>query len=1783
MSGSIASARSSVLKQAYSLHQTGKLDDAASLYREILKQNPRDADALHLLGVIEMQKANPLAAIEWIDRAIASRPNDAEFSYNRGNALGTLKRFDDAIASYDRALTIKPDYAAAFYNRGNALRDLKRFEDALASYDHALAIKPDYAEALKNRGVALGALRHFDDALASYDRALLIRPAYAEALNNRGVALGALKRFDDALTSYDRALTIKPDYAEALNNRGVALEDLKRFDDALASYDRALAIKPDYAEALNNRGMVLVALKRFDDALASYDRALAIRPDYADALYNRGHALRNLRRSDEEIASYDGALALRPDYPEALNNRGIALRNLKRFDDALASYDRALALRPYYPEALSNRGNVLRDLKRFEDALASYDLALEFKPDYAEALINRGNALRSLKRFDDALASYDGALALRPDSPEALNNRGVALGDLKRFEDALVSYDRALAIKPDHPEALNNRGAMLVDLKRFEDALASFDCALAIRSDYAEALNNRGVALRYLKRFDDALASFDRALAIRPDYPEALCDRGTLKLLGGFYEEGWPDYEWRWKREDFSSKPPKVNAREWQGEDIGGRSILVFNEQGLGDVIQFARYLPLLIQRGARVSFFVPAKLMRLFRSLGAGIELISSLEVGRSFDFRCALMSLPLHFGTDAESIPNQIPYLKPEEDVACRWKQILGETGFKVGIAWQGNPQGRADLGRSFSLSEIVPLARLPGVRLISLQKDDGLAQLVNLPAGITVETLGDDFDGGPDAFIDTAGVMSSLDLIVTADTSIAHLAGALGCPVWVALKHVPDWRWLLDRQDSPWYPTARLFRQKTAGDWSSVFSTIERELRALLGPGNIHQTTNSETAVVSSGAGPRQPLVRQNPRDADALYLLGIVELQKANPLAAIEWIDRAIAIRPNSAEFFYSRGNALRNLKRFDDALASYDQALTIKPDYAEALNNRGVALGALRHFDDALASYDRALAIRPDYAEAFNNRGVALGALRRFDEALASYDRALTIRPDYPEALNNRGVALEDLKRFDDALASYDRALSFKPDYPEAINNRGLALGALKRFDEAIVSYDRALAIKPAYAEAFYNRGNALRDLKRFEDALASYDHALAIRSDFANAFNNRGFALEDLKRFDDALVSYDRALAITPDYPEALNNRGNALTALKRFDDALASYDRALELKPDYAESRFSRGVLKLLCGHYREGWADYEWRWKKEDFSSKPPEIDARTWQGEDLHARSLLIFSEQGLGDIIQFVRFLHLLVQRGARVSFFGPAKLMRLLRPLSAQIEFLSPLEIRKSFDFKCALMSLPLHFGTDSESIPNQVPYLTAEEGLVHRWKQMIGGSGFKIGIAWQGNPQAKVDQGRSFPLSELAPLSRLPGVRLISLQKHHGLDRLTALPPGTMVETFPDGFDNGSDAFIDTAAIMSNLDLIITSDTSIAHLAGALGRPTWVALKHVPDWRWLLDRQDSPWYPTARLFRQKTAGDWSSVFSTIEQDLRAALGLEHIQRPIGEAGANSDAAQKAAAADRRPLLEGANLRLKRCKHGAMMFYGNDEFIGRSLDLYGEFSEGEMELFHAYLRPGMTVVDVGANIGVHTVYFANAVGPSGHVLAFEPQRILYQILCGNVALNQHTNVVALNAGLGTQSGTILVPRVDYARRGNFGGLSLGKSEKGDEVPLRTLDSCSLNACHLIKIDVEGMELAVLEGAVAVLDEHKPLLYVENDRAENSKALIAWLLNRDYRLYWHVPPMFNAKNYFGESQNVFGKIVSINMLCIPRAMAASVSGLREITSPDADWRTPGKPTG
>jgi Tfp pilus assembly protein PilF len=439
-------------------------------------------------------------------------------------------------------------------------------------------------------------------------------------------------------------------------------------------------------------------------------------------------------------------------------------------------------------------------------------------------------------QLDEALALYDEILAAKPDLEEALCNRGAVLDRLGRAQEALASLDRAIAINPALAEAHNNRGQMLQLLDRWEEALAAFGRAVALKPDFAEAYNNRGFVLLELGRRAEARQDYDRAVALDPGHVTAQWNVALLALLEGRLEEGWRRYEWRRKRAGAGQVYPPLAGRLWLGrEDIAGKTLLIHPEQGLGDTIQFCRYAPMALARGAKVVLCVQDPLVRLIHSLDAArdnrLAVIGGCTPLPPFDFYAPMLSLPLAFGTTLQTVPSATPYLHAEPERVRLWKSRIGAHGFKVGIAWQGNPKAQVDPGRSLSLRWFETLAHIPGVRLISLQKNEGAEQLSALPPGMKVENPGDDFDAGGHAFLDTAAVMEVLDLVISSDTATAHLAGALGRPVWVALKSAPDWRWLQDRADSPWYPTMRLFRQPSRGDWQSVFHAMAAELPAMV----------------------------------------------------------------------------------------------------------------------------------------------------------------------------------------------------------------------------------------------------------------------------------------------------------------------------------------------------------------------------------------------------------------------------------------------------------------------------------------------------------------------------------------------------------------------------------------------------------------------------------------------------------------------------------------------------------------------------------------------------------------------------------------------------------------------------------------------------------------------------------------------------------------------------------------------------------------------------------------
>ena len=492
--------------------------------------------------------------------------------------------------------------------------------------------------------------------------------------------------------------------------------------------------------------------------------------------------------------------------------------------------------------------------------------------------------------------------------------------------------------------------------------------------------------------------------------------------------------------------------------------------------------------------------------------------------------------------------------------------------------------------------------------------------------------------------------------------------------------------------------------------------------------------------------------------------------------------------------------------------------------------------------------------------------------------MQSCDKAIALKSDYAEAYNNRGNALNELKRFDEGLQSCDKAIALKSDYADAYNNRGNALNELKRFDEALQSYDKAIALKPDNAAAYNNRGNVLKELKRLDEALQSYDKAIALKSDYADAYNNRGNALNELKRLDEALQSYDKAIALKLDNAEAYINRGIALHELKRLDEALQSYDKAIALKSDYADAYWNKSLLKILVGEYLEGWQLYEWRRKNDNTKNNYPNYAQPLWTGNDaLEGKTILVHSEQGLGDSIQFCRYLTLLKALNPKEIVFNVEKtLVPILSSLDKDLTIVEKNKPLPPFDYYCPLLSLPLAFKTTVETIPAKVPYLYADLNKQKIWQRKLGEKNRpRIGLVWSGSTGHENDHNRSLVLKQLSSLLKLP-FEFHSLQKEVRQVDLNTLSEFSQIKQHQDELHD----FSDTAALIDNLDIVISVDTSVAHLAGALGKQVWIMLPFMPDSRWMLDSTDTPWYPTATLFRQPKIDDWDSVIKNIEINLQ---------------------------------------------------------------------------------------------------------------------------------------------------------------------------------------------------------------------------------------------------------------------------------------------------------------
>lgn len=715
--------------------------------------------------------------------------------------------------------------SAAILSRAQNRHHAGQFGDAARDYLAVLAKEPDHPQALHLYGVLQFQCGAADHAEALLRQSIAIAPG-VRALSDLGAIVGERGRVDEALGHFETALQAAPDDVQTLVRRGNTLIGLRRYADALASFDRALAVSPLVLDALCNRGGALRALGRLDDALDTYDRALMVDPQSFESWFNRGLVLREMRRASDALHCFDRAHAIRPGVAAIMAERGRTLAELDRLNEALAAFNDAIAADPARFDALCDSAAVLERLGRADEALVRCERVLANDPDHVRALANRGNALLQLERHDDALDAYERTLALDPHSSDTLCNRGTALHRLQRFDAALASFDAALALDAHFAPAWTNRGNVLGDLHRYDDALASLDRALALRPDGAMHWLARGNLLAALGQVDDALAAYDRAIALQPEFAGAHCARAALHLMEGDFARGWREYEWRLRDAPLARHARSLTQPVWRGDEpLVDKTILIHAEPGVDDTLQFCRYVPLVAARGARVVFEVPPSLRALMASLGGAARVVARGEPLPAFDCHVPLPSLPHAFRTEIDTIPGAGAYLHAEPQRTHQWEALLGERRRpRIGLAWAGEPAHRRDAGRSIDFARLAPLFELD-VDWIGLQKptsDRDAALLADAPVRRVDDELGD--------FADLAALIGALDLVIATDSAIAHLAGALGARVWVLLADPPTWRWMRMRGDSPWYPSARLFRQFVPGDWTDPIDAVRAALEPM-----------------------------------------------------------------------------------------------------------------------------------------------------------------------------------------------------------------------------------------------------------------------------------------------------------------------------------------------------------------------------------------------------------------------------------------------------------------------------------------------------------------------------------------------------------------------------------------------------------------------------------------------------------------------------------------------------------------------------------------------------------------------------------------------------------------------------------------------------------------------------------------------------------------------------------------------------------------------------------------
>ncbi len=1086
------------------------------------------------------------------------------------------------------------------------------------------------------------------------------------------------------------------------------------------------------------------------------------------------------------------------------------------FDDSAKIILAALKENKINSEDVSEAIRTLIRRGRFENAEKMLTTILENHLFEESFFILLTDVLRKDKRSKEAFQWCAKGVETFPDSKEILFAKALSAIDLREYEDSEKCLRRAIEIEPNDFKLQFYLGNALRCLEKFTEAEKEYLRALEINPSSDETFYNLGVVAEKKNEFSKAIDCYAKAVELNQENYDAHWNKALLLLTDKNFEEGWKWFERRLKKRQFQRND--LPFPYWDGTSLNGKRLLLYDEQGFGDAIQFLRFVKYLKNENAQIVCECKKELTTLFEESGlfdAVFERGSRKFVKDEFDRKASLLSLPFLLKADKEKIQIAKPYLKPKK---------TNEVKPAIGLVWQGNPKHQNDKYRSISPDKLFAALGSSGAELVSLQTGELSENVRRLMSDYGIKNVGENFAD----FQDAADFISSIDLVITVDTASAHLSGALMKETRLLLPANPDWRWGREGSETEWYPTMKLFRQKKIGDWENVLLDLQAELKKRF------EKTDGITD-----------------KSYSVIYQEAIDNFENGNYAKAAELFSEAVKIKANDSSLW----------------------------------NNLGLSLSANGQFGEAESAFEKSIEIDNDYVEAYNNYAINLFNAGETEKAKNVLKRALEIGQNNFKTIFNLANLYHRTGEIDFAESHYRKALELNPANAEIYYNLSLIFLEKKMLDNVAEIIDEWIMNLGESEKLFFVKGNLEKEKENFDDAEASYLQAIMLAQDYKDAWLNLAQIYYLTGKYSEALELYLNLEKQTPNDSRIYYSVGVVYQELKELPNSETYLRKAVKISPEKSEYRFALSETLLSQGFYEEGFSEYEWRLKREEYSGYqfvlPRELS-------EIEGKNVLIIDEQGAGDTINFLRYVKE-ISKSATVDFAAKQNMVNLLSEQKF-IRSVFPLEqnISNQYDFVIPIASLPKYFVEEGNLFYSEGKYIaTGKEVSVD---ELENSEGFKIGIVWKGNRYPVHNRKRHIEIETFAELFLTEGVTFFSFQKELTIDEELTLA------SYPNIIDLSGylNDFSDTLALLKKMDLVISIDTAVAHLAGAAGMKTWLLLPFAPDWRWKTEGEKTEWYQSVVCFRQPNAGNWNDVINSVKEKLSSPnnKGDEAIEEAI---------------------------------------------------------------------------------------------------------------------------------------------------------------------------------------------------------------------------------------------------------------------------------------------------